>query len=222
MADIRVLLVDDHTLFREGLRLLLQQIGGVIVIGEAANGKEALIQAQRLQPDVVVMDIAMGDMNGLEATQALRLAGFKAPILFLTIHDTDNYFFGALEAGASGYVLKDAVGSDLAMALRVVHQGGVYFSPSVARRLLEDYLSRVAVGEEQKSYALLSRREKEILEFIGQGYTNREIAEKLLISINTVQTHRLRLMEKLNFHSRAELMKYAIRLGLVRGYIPGP
>lgn len=222
MADIRVLLVDDQALFREGLRLLLQQMGGFMVLGEAANGKEALIQAQRLQPDVVVMDIAMGEMNGLEATRALRLAGFKAPVLFLTIHDSDNYFFGALEAGASGYVLKDAVGSDLATALRVVHQGGVYLSPSVARRLIEHYLSRVALGEEQKSYALLSRREKEILGLIGEGNTYREIAGRLLISINTVQTHRLRLMEKLNLHSRAELMKYAVRLGLMREYTPGP
>ncbi|MBI4282579.1 MAG: response regulator transcription factor [Chloroflexi bacterium] len=222
MADIRVLLVDDQTLFREGLRLLLQELGGFIVVGEAANGKEAVVQAQRLQPDVVVMDITMGETNGLEATRGLRSVGFKAPILFLTIHDSHEYFFGALDAGASGYVLKDAVGSDLATALRVVHQGGVYLSPSVARRLLEDYLFRVASGEEQKSYALLSRREKEILEFIGQGFTNREIAEKLLISINTVQTHRLRLMEKLDLHSRAELMKYAVRLGMVRGNTSGP
>lgn len=215
MADMRVLLVDDHALFREGLRLLLEQIGGFKVVGEAANGKEAVMQAQRLQPDVVVMDISMKELDGLEAARSLRLGGFTAPILFLTVHDSDSYFFRALQAGASGYVLKDAVGSDLATAMHTVYQGDVYFSPSVARRLLEAYLRRVAGGEEQNSYDLLTQREREILQLIGQGYTNREIAEKLLVSINTVQTHRLHVMEKLNLHSRAELMKYAVRLGLM-------
>ncbi|MBI2910312.1 MAG: response regulator transcription factor [Chloroflexi bacterium] len=216
MADIRVLLVDDQPLFREGLRLLLQQMGGFVVVGDAANGEEALTQAQSLQPDVVVMDISMPQMDGLEAARRLREAGFAAPILFLTVHDADSYFFKALESGASGYVLKDAVGADLAAALRVVHNGGVYLSPSVARRLVGDYLGRVVSGEEQTSYTLLTPREREILELIGRGHTNREIAEKLVLSINTVQTHRLHIMEKLNLHSRAQLMKYAVRQGLIR------
>lgn len=217
MADIRVLIVDDQPLFREGLRLLLQQMGGFAVLGDAANGEEALIQAQNHQPDVVLMDISMPGMDGLEAARRLREAGFVAPILFLTVHDADSYFFKALELGASGYVLKDAVGADLATALRVVYNGGVYLSPSVARRLVGDYLRRVVSGEEQKSYSLLTSREREVLELIGQGYTNREIADKLVLSVNTVQTHRLHIMEKLDLHSRAQLMKYALRLGLIRG-----
>lgn len=217
MERIRVLVVDDQPLFREGLRLLLQQIEGFTVIGDASDGREALPLARELEPDVVLMDISMREMDGLEATRLLRASGFEAPILFLTVHDADSYFFKALEVGGSGYVLKDAVGADLAAALRVVHSGGVYLSPTVAKRLVEDYLQRVVSGgEEEKTYKLLTSREREVLGLIGQGYTNREVAEQLVLSINTVQTHRLHIMEKLNLHSRGELMKYALRLGLIK------
>lgn len=215
MAPTRLVIADDHALFREGLRLLLEQSGEFTIVGEASNGLEAIELAARLQPDVIVMDISMPGVDGLEAARRIRDAG-SVPILFLTVHDTDNYFFGALEAGASGYVLKDSVGADLLAALRIISQGGVYLSPSVAKRLVEDYLRRVSSGEERKTYDTLSNREREVLQLIGDGLTNQEIADKLVVSINTVQTHRLHIMEKLNLHSRAELMKFAVRLGFVK------
>ena len=214
MAPIRLVIADDHALFREGLRLLLEQTGDLTVAGEAADGQEAVDLVARLQPDMVLLDISMPRVDGLEAARRIRAVS-QVPILFLTVHDTDNYFFGALEAGASGYVLKDAVGADLITALRVVHNGGVYLSPSVAKRLVEDYLNRVAMGEELKSYDALTPREREVLELVGQGLTNQEIAEHLVLSVNTIQTHRLHIMEKLNLHSRAELMKFAVRLGII-------
>ena len=216
MPKVHLLLADDHALFREGLRLLLEQKGEFTVVGEATNGEEAIELAKSLKPDVVVMDITMPEMDGLEAARQLRAQMPNLPILFLTVHDTDNYFFGALDAGASGYVLKDAVGADLVAAIHTVYKGEVYLSPAVARRLVEDYLHRVDLGEEHQSYQLLTGREREILQLIGQGYTNREMAEKLILSVNTIQTHRLHIMEKLNLHSRAELMKYALRLGLLK------
>ncbi|MBI4498458.1 MAG: response regulator transcription factor [Chloroflexi bacterium] len=216
MDKARLLLADDHALFREGLRLLLEQSGEFTVVGEAANGKEALEQVAHLRPDVLVIDISMPVMDGLAAARALRASTTPPTILFLTVHDTDNYFFSALEAGASGYVLKDAVGADLVTALRVVRSGGVYLSPAVARRLVAEYLKQVALGAERKSYDLLTPREQEVLALIGQGYTNKEIADRLTLSVNTVQTHRLHIMEKLNLHSRAQLMNYAVRLGLIQ------
>lgn len=218
MSRTKLLLADDHALFREGLRLLLEQSGQFEIVGEANDGQQAVNLALRVNPDVVVLDISMPGMDGLEAARRIRIHS-QVPILFLTVHDTDGYFFGALEAGASGYVLKGAVGADLISALGVVKSGGVYLSPSVARRLVEDYMRRVALGEERKSYDTLTPREREVLAFIGQGLTNAEIAERLVLSINTVQTHRLHLMEKLNLHSRAQLVQYAVRLGLLG---PGP
>ncbi|MBM2826422.1 MAG: response regulator transcription factor [Dehalococcoidia bacterium] len=215
MAPITLVIADDHALFREGLRLLLEQTKDIVVAGEAADGQEAVDLVARLQPDLVVLDISMPRVDGLEAARRIR-ARSQVPILFLTVHDTENYFFDALEAGASGYVLKDAVGADLITALHVVYGGGVYLSPSVAKRLVEDYLSRVARGEEMKSYDALTPREREVLELVGQGLTNQEIAERLVLSVNTVQTHRLHVMEKLNIHNRAQLMKFAVRLGLLK------
>jgi two-component system, NarL family, response regulator NreC len=212
---VRVLIVDDHTLIREGIRLLLEQTGEFHVIGEAASGPEAVALAEELRPDIVVMDISMPDGDGLEAARQIR-ANHTVPILFLTVHDTDTYFFGALQAGASGYVLKDAVGDDLLAAARVVHRGGVYLSPSVTKRLVEEYLRRVAVGEESKSFEGLTPREREVLRLVGEGLTNQQIADRLVLSVNTVQTHRLHVMSKLNLHNRAQLTQYAVRLGLLQ------
>lgn len=210
-----LLIADDHALFREGLRLLIERGGEFTVLAEAADGLEAVDLALRLQPDIVVLDIAMPRLDGLEAARRIRERS-RVPILFLTVHDTDNYFFQALEIGASGYVLKDAIGADLVAALRIVYAGHVYLSPSVTQRLVEEYLRRVAHGDELKSYSALTSREREVLSLIAEGLTSREIAERLVISLNTVQTHRLHLMEKLNLHSRAQLMQYAVRLGLVK------
>ncbi len=211
----RLIIADDHSLFREGLRLLLEQSGEFTVVGEAADGRQAVELTSQLRPDVVVLDISMPILDGLEAARRIRSAG-DTPILFITVHDTDDYFFGALEAGASGYVLKDSVGADLLAALWIVQHGGVYLSPSIAKRLVEDYLRRVARGEERKTYSNLSHREQEVLQLIGEGLSSHEIADRLVVSVNTVQTHRLHIMEKLNLHSRAELIKFAVRLGLIK------
>ena len=215
MSPTRLLIADDHALFREGLRLLLEQTEEFTVVGEAANGLEAVEQTARLQPDVVVLDISMPAVDGLEAARRIR-AHSPVPILFLTVHDTDNYFFEALQAGASGYVLKDAVGADLITALEVVCRGGVYLSPSVSKRLVEDYLQRVEKGEEHETYDTLTNRERDVLQLIAQGLTNREIADRLVLSVNTIQTHRLHIMEKLDLHNRAQLVQYAVRMGLLK------
>ncbi len=220
MALLKVLIADDHTLFREGLRLLLEQSGQFTVVGEASDGQEALEVLSRTSPDIIILDISMPRMDGLEAARRIR-ARLQKPILFLTVHDTDNYFFDALEAGASGYVLKDAIGADLIAALHVVHRGGIYLSPSVTKRLVEDYLMRVALGEERQSFDTLTPREQEVLQFIAQGLMNREIAERMFLSVNTIQTHRLHIMEKLNLHNRAQLVQFAVRLGLFRASAPG-
>lgn len=216
MNKIRVLLADDHTLFREGVKLLLENTEEVEVIGQAADGNEAVEKARLLQPDVVIMDITMPHLNGLEATRLIRKEMPEVQVLILTMHGSDDYFFQTLQAGANGFVLKEAAGIDLQVAVKAVHQGGVFIYPSIAKGLVRDFLERAISGEEQASYADLTSREKEILGLVGDGLTNQEIAERFSLTVNTVQTHRSHIMDKLNLHSRAELMKYAIRMGRLR------
>lgn len=215
MSKIRVLLADDHTLFREGIRLLLERQDDMEVVGEAGDGRQAVDLARSLQPDIVLMDIGMPVLNGLEATHQVHDLVPGARVLVLTMHGTDDYFFRVLEAGASGYLLKEAAPTDLLTAIRSVHEGGMFLYPSLARRLAQEYLRRVGSGEERSSYDSLSEREKDVLKLIGQGHTNQEIADVLSLSVNTVQTHRTHIMNKLNLHSRAQLMKYAVHLGLL-------
>ena len=212
---IRVMLVDDHTLFREGLRLLLETHGGFEVVGEAASAAEAVAVARQCRPQVIVMDIAM-EGNGLVATRQLHSEMPQARVLVLTMHGGDEYFFRALEAGAMGYVLKEAAATDLVAAIQAVASGGIFLYPSVAKRLVEDYMSRVSGGEERASYERLTPREREILALVAQGHTNQEIAQRLSVSVSTVQTHRTHIMEKLNLNRRSELIRYAIRIGLLR------
>jgi two-component system response regulator NreC len=217
MEKIRVLIADDHTLVRDGLRALLQGEGGFEVIAEASNGHEAIERALEMRPDVILMDIGMPGLDGLEATRRIVKASPGSRVLVLTVHDTEDYFFRVLEAGAQGFLVKDAASTELIAAVRAVHQGGMFLHPPLAKRLVEDYLGRVSSGEERSTYEELTPREREILKLIGEGNTNQEIADQLSLSINTVQTHRSRIMEKLNLHSRAQLMKYAVRMGLLRG-----
>ncbi|MBI4671995.1 MAG: response regulator transcription factor [Chloroflexi bacterium] len=212
---IRVLVADDHTIVREGVRLLLEAQPDIEVVGEAADGQEALVLVRQLRPDLVVMDLQMPILNGLEATRAIKHEFPQTQILALTMYESDEYFFQVLAAGASGYVLKKAASADLIAAIRAAHQGDVFLYPSVARRLVFDYLARVKSGEEQSSYDGLTAREREVLKLIAEGYTNQAIAEKLVISPSTVQTHRTRIMQRLNLHSRAELIQYARRKGLL-------
>tara|TARA_B100000315_G_scaffold113440_1_gene104011 strand:+ start:5788 stop:6477 length:690 start_codon:yes stop_codon:yes gene_type:complete len=215
-AWVRILIVDDHALFRQGLRALLETEGMAQVVGEATDGNEAVAKARELGPDVVIMDIGMPGMNGLEASRIITQQSPETKVIILTVYDSDNYFFEALDSGASGYVLKQAAFTDLQMALDAVRRDGVFLYPSLARRLVQDYMDRMGSGEERTAYLTLSPREGEVLELIADGRTSREIADLLTISVNTVQTHRSHIMEKLNLHSRAELMRYAVRMGLVR------
>ena len=216
VKKIRVLIVDDHAIVRAGIRLLLDAQSDMEVVGEAQNGRESLAQAQKLKPDVILMDITMPDMGGVEATQAIKETCPQVQILALTMHEDTAYFFQMLQAGASGYVIKGADPSELLSAIRAVFQNKAYLFPSLARKLLDDYLERLGVGEEKDSYAKLTVREKEVLKLIGEGYTGREIAEMLFISINTVERHRTNIMDKLGMHNKSQLIRFAIRKGLVK------
>lgn len=215
MNKTRVLIADDHAIVRAGVRLLLESQPDIQVVGEAVDGRQAVEMARQLQPDLVLMDVAMPVMNGLEATQRIKEALPQIQVLVLTMHEDERYFFQILQAGASGYVVKGASPADLLSAVRAVARGQAYLYPSVAKQLLDDYLKRVESGEEQDSYDGLSDREREVLRLIAEGKTSRAIAEDLVLSVNTVERHRANIMGKLNLHSRAELIKYAIRKGLI-------
>ena len=215
MAKVRVLIVDDHALFREGIRLILQNQGNVEIVGEAADGEEAIKAARTLKPDVVLMDITMRGMDGLQATRQIKADCPEAQVLMLTMHESDDYFFHSLNAGAAGYVLKEAASADLVAAIQSVAQGQVFLYPSVARKLVTDYLSRIGAPEAGDKSQRLTAREGEILLLIGEGRSDKEIARQLGISSHTVQSHRWNIMEKLDLHNRAGLIKYAIRRGLI-------
>jgi two-component system response regulator NreC len=212
---IHVLIVDDHTILRAGLRMLLNAHPDIEVVGEASDGNQAILSAQRLQPDVILMDIAMPECNGIEATRQIKRLIPETRVLVLTMHENEEYLFQVLRAGASGYILKEAADTELVTAIRVVYSGRFYLSPSAQSIMVGDYLQRVRTGEERDSYGALTEREREILKLVAEGYTNNQIAERLTISPKTVDTHRTHIMDKLNLHSRAELVKYAIRRGLL-------
>ena len=210
-----MLLADDHTILRAGLRMMLDAQPDIEVVGEASDGKQALAEALRLQPDLVLMDITMPEMNGIEATRQIKRAHDSTRVLILTMHENEEYLFQVLRAGASGYILKEAAGTELISAIRIVTSGRFYMSPSAQSMMVGDYLQRVRSGEERDSYSALTEREREILKLVAEGHTNNQIAERLFISPKTVDTHRTHIMDKLNLHSRAELVKYAMRRGLL-------
>ncbi|MBI3941626.1 MAG: response regulator transcription factor [Chloroflexi bacterium] len=215
MSKIRVLLVDDHPVLRIGLRTLLEDEGDMEVIGEAGNGMEAVNLTQNLRPDVVVMDISMPGMDGLEATRRIKALYPETQVLILTVHAQERYLFPVLKAGAGGYVLKSAVDTELVNAIRTVAQGGAFLYPSATRMVLEDYLSRLNTSENQDDYERLSDREREVLRLIAIGHTSAEIAEMLILSPKSVDTYRTRIMQKLGLHSRADLVRYALSRGLI-------
>lgn len=225
MNPVRIMLVDDHDLVRTGLRSFLEDQPGVEVVAEAGSGREAIELAPMREPDVVVMDITMPDLDGLEATRQLKSVYPKCRVLALTVHQDKQYFFQMLAAGASGYITKQAAAHELVAAIHAVASGHVYLQPALARWLLEDY-RRLLEGEEgepirsfgQKENSelkVLSRRELQVLELVADGLTNQEIGDKLGISPKTVARHRERIMNKLNLHSVTELVKFAIRTGLI-------
>jgi two-component system response regulator NreC len=215
MAHIRVLIADDHAMVRDGVRMILEAQTDIAVVGEASDGQEALEKAHSLLPDVVLMDIAMPVMTGLQATEAIKRELPQIQVVVVTMHEDYQYFFEVLRAGASGYVLKGASSGDLIAAVRAAHEGGVYLHPNVAKNLVADYVKRMEPGEEKAHYDGLSERERQVLTLVAEGRTSQQIADQLYLSINTVQTHRAHIMEKLKLQNRAELIRYALRKGFI-------
>jgi two-component system, NarL family, response regulator NreC len=215
LEKIRVLLADDHTILRAGLKMMLNAQPDIEAVGEASDGRQAISEAEKLSPDVIIMDITMPECNGIEATRQIKRLLPEVRVLILTMHENEEYLFQTLRAGAAGYMLKEAADTDLISAIRVVSSGRFYLSPSAQSMLVSDYLQRVHTGEERDSYSALTEREREILKLVAEGYTNSQIGERLFISPKTVDTHRTHVMDKLNLHSRAELVRYAMRRGLL-------
>ena len=218
MGDrIRVLLVDDHAMFREGVRSLLEGEPDLEVVGEVEDGRAAVQTALTLAPDVVLMDITMPQLDGIEATRQIRSQNDAIKVLVLTMHDNEDVFFRSISAGASGYVLKRSGGLELMSAIRSTHEGNSYLSPLLAKALMSDYLQRGERTQDGPAQGRrLSAREQEILKLIAEGNSSREIAEMLDLSVKTVHNHRTRLMTKLDIHRNTDLVKYAIRLGMVQ------
>ena len=216
MSDqIRLLLADDHAVVRSGLRMLLEAQPDMTIIGEAETGQEAIRRVAELSPDVVLMDIEMPGMNGIEATRRIKANAPASAVLALTMYEDDQYFFEMLRAGASGYVPKRAAPDELASAIRAVSRGEVFIHPSLAGRLVQDYLQRRDVDVQEPVAGDLTPREQEVLTLIAQGLSNNEIADQLVISAKTVDRHRENIMRKLNLHNRVDLVKYALRKGLI-------
>ena len=228
METINLMLVDDHDVVRTGLRSFLETQPGLKVIGEAKNGLEALEQAREAQPDIVLMDITMPDMDGMETTRQMKHLYPECQVLVLTVHSDKQYFMQMLAAGASGYLTKQAAADELVAAIRAVAVGHVYLQPALARWLLDDYqrlanhvFSPFLEGDENNGgkdtvgLEILSARERQVLELVGEGFSNQSIGDKLKLSPKTIARHRERIMKKLNMHSRTELVKFAIRTGLI-------
>jgi two-component system, NarL family, response regulator NreC len=225
MNPITVILVDDHDVVRTGLRSFLNTQEDVKVVAEARNGEEALLRAEEMKPDLVIMDITMPGMDGLDATRKLKARTPECLVLALTVHEDKQYFMEMLSAGASGYITKQAAADDLVAAIRAVAAGQVYLQPALARWLLDDYqrlakqeqeqVKPVENGEPAVGLDILSQREREVLELVGQGWNNQQIGKQLGLSPKTIARHRERIMNKLNLHSRTELVKFAIRTGLI-------
>lgn len=209
MKKIRVLIVDDHAVLRAGLRTLLNLQSDMEVVGEAAEGLEALEKVKRLEPDLVLMDISLPGMEGLEATKKLRKTYPNIKVLVLTMHEDRRYLYSALKAGASGYVVKRAADTELIDAIRAAYRGDVFLHPSMAKFVAEDYVEQA--GTEKG----LSDREREVLRLIAEGRTYKEMAKLLVVSVKTIETYRERIKEKLGLHTRAELVRYALEKGLV-------
>jgi DNA-binding NarL/FixJ family response regulator len=211
---ISVLLAEDHAIVRKGLRSLLAAEVDIEVIGEAEDGREAIEKASKLRPNIVVMDITMPGLNGLEATRQIKHRLPEVQVVVLTMHTAEEYIFQILRAGASGYVVKRAAPSELISAVRAAYRGESFLSPSVSRTVIEEYVRKAEALAEEDSYEELTPREREVLQLIAEGHSNRGIAELLCLSVKTVQSHRANLMRKLDIYTTAELTQYAIRRGV--------
>jgi two-component system response regulator NreC len=215
VSTIRILLADDHGIVRRGLHYVLGRSPGMEVVGEAADGREAVRIAGELSPDVIIMDIAMPNLNGIEATAQIVKNNPKASVIILSMHSDETYLVRALSAGARGYLLKESAETDLIRAVQSVSQGRPFFSPAISRTLLEDYVRRLQRENLRDSYDLLTDREKEVLQMLAEGRSNKEVAQLLNLSLYTVETHRANLMQKLGLHNTAEIVLYAVRKKII-------
>jgi DNA-binding NarL/FixJ family response regulator len=215
MKTLRILLADDHIVMRTGLRALLERQPHLEVVGESENGRETVTLAGTLRPDVVVMDVGMPILNGIDATQTIVAECPTTAVIILSMHADESYVMRALKAGARGYLLKDSAAADLMGAIQAVSQGKSFFSPKVSRILAEDYVRVLKQKGSADTYDLLTSREREILQLLAEGKTNKEVASALNISPYTVETHRSHILQKLNLHNSAELVLYAVRKGII-------
>jgi two-component system, NarL family, response regulator NreC len=213
---LRILLADDHVVMRTGLRMVLEKQPDFEVVGEADNGRQAVTQVQSLQPDIAVLDITMPELNGIDAAAQIAASCPKTSTVMLSMNSDESYVLRALKAGAKAYLLKDSAEADLITALRAVKAGKSFFSPAVSRTLLEDYTRQMRQRGIEDSYELLSAREREILQLIAEGKGNKEIAGLLSLSLHTIETHRTHILQKLNLHSVADIILYAVRKGIIR------
>jgi len=216
MPQIRILLVDDHTLFRQGIKTMLSQESDLEIVGEAANASEAVDCAATNRPDVVVMDISMPGMSCFEATRQIRKARPETKVLFLTMYDDEDYLVEGMEVGASGYVLKDSPAPQLAAAVRDVNRGGSYLSPKMLSQLVDDFRSRVKSNIRTPRFSTLTPREREVLKLLAEGNSVKEIAGDLNLSVKTVEAHKFNLMRKLDIHNKAQLVQYAIQKKIIQ------
>ena len=215
MKKIRVLLADDHTLMRRGLRLIVEQQPDLVVVGEAEDGRQAVALSASVKPDVAVLDIGMPNLNGIEAAKQLTDGDSGAAVVILSMHADETYILRALKAGARGYLLKDSAESDVVRAIRSVAEGKSFFSPAVSKVMLEDYVKKLQRTGSEDSYDLLTPREREVLQLVAEGKSNKEVANLLHLSVYTVETHRANIMEKLKLKSVPELILYAVRKGII-------
>lgn len=214
-TPIRILLADDHTVMRSGLRLLLERQPNLKVIGEAADGREAVTMAAAEDPDVVVMDIAMPHLNGVEAARQIVTHNSRVAVVILSMHSDESYVIRSLKAGARAYLLKDSAEADLIEAIHAITGGKSFFSPAVSRILKEDYVRQLGKMDAEDTYELLTNREREVLQLVAEGKSNKEVANLLNLSLYTVETHRTHILQKLNLHSVPELILYAVRKGII-------
>jgi two-component system response regulator NreC len=212
---IRILLADDHTVVRGGLRMLLEREPDFSVVAEAADGREAIEMARAKTPDVAVLDIAMPNLNGIEAARQITAKHPQICIIILSMHSDEGYVLRALKAGARGYLLKDAPETDLIAAVRAVHQHKAYFSPAISKMMVEDYMRQLREKDAEDSYDLLTPREREVLQMLAEGRSNKDVATRLNLSLHTVETHRGNILQKLNLHGTPELILYAVRKGVI-------
>ncbi len=213
--QIKIVIADDHTIVRQGLRKLLEEEDYIQIIGEAVNGREAVQKAEKLKPDVIIMDIAMPILNGIEASRQIKYHNLKTKIVILSMHSHSRYIRELLSVGVSGYVLKDAASSDIIKAIMAAIKGDIYLSPSISSQVIEDYVEMNKKTSQEELYDALTNREREVFQMMVEGYSTKKIAQTLYLSPSTIKSHRSNIMEKLNMDNISKLIQYAIHLGII-------